>query len=144
MDEAQIAVYPPSAGQVRTLADLAQPGLRVSLCQPQVPCGVLAAKVLAKAVVRVTPVTQGLDVKSTLASVLSGEAAAAIVYVTDVRAAGSRVVGVDIPARVNASTSYEVAPLAVSKHLALARAFAELLLTSSSQQALQVAGFTPP
>lgn len=143
-NEAQIAVYPPSAGKVRALADLARPGLRVSLCQPQVPCGVLASRVLAKARVRVTPVTQGLDVKSTLASVLSGEADAAIVYVTDVRAAGARVIGVDIPAQVNAATSYEVAPLAVSKHQMLADAFAALLLAPAGQQALQAAGFGSP
>ncbi|MEO6204333.1 MAG: molybdate ABC transporter substrate-binding protein [Mycobacteriales bacterium] len=143
-NQAQIAVYPPSADKVRSLADLARPGLRVSLCQPQVPCGVLAVKVLSLAGVRVTPVTQGLDVKSTLASVLSGETDAAIVYVTDVRAAGSRVVGIDIPAQVNAATSYEVAPLAVSRQQDLARAFADLLLAAGSQRVLQAAGFQAP
>lgn len=143
-NEAQIAVYPPSAAKVRTLADLAKPGLRVALCQPQVPCGALASKVLGTAGIRVTPVTQGLDVKSTLASVLSGEADAAIVYVTDVSAAGSRVVGVEVPRQVNATTAYEVAPLVASKHLALARAFADVLLAPAGQETLQAAGFRAP
>jgi len=105
---AEIAVAPSSAGTVTTLADLAKPGLKVALCDPTVPCGALAQKVLAKAHVTVRPKTLGLDVKSTLAYVTAGQVDAAIVYVTDVLAAGDKVKGVPIAAAANASTAYEI------------------------------------
>ena len=141
---AQVAVYPPSAGRVSSLSDLAEPGLKVALCQTQVPCGSLAQQVLTKARVQVTPVTRGLDAASTLATVVSGEVDAAIVYVTDVRAAGSAVVGVDIPASSNATTAYEVATIRASTRTRLAGEFAALLLSAAGQQALMDAGFRAP
>ena len=140
----EIAVYPPSASRVTALRDLAAPGLKVALCQPQVPCGLLAARVLAQAGLAVTPVTQGLDVKSTLAAVTSGEVDAAVVYVTDVRAAGSKVVGVPIPDSANASTSYDAATVRSSTHAALAAELIDLLLSAQGQRALAAAGFRLP
>jgi molybdate transport system substrate-binding protein len=139
---AEIAAAPGST--ITGLADLAAPGVKVALCQPQVPCGALATTVLANAQVTVKPVTQGLDVKSTLAYVTNGSADAAIVYVTDVRAAGDKVKGVQIPAAVNASTAYEIAPLKDSKHAALAQAFEDYVLSAAGQSALQTAGFQKP
>ncbi len=140
----EIAVYPPSAPRVRELRDLAAPGLRVALCQPQVPCGVLASRVLSQAGLTVTPVTQGLDVKSTLAAVTSGEADAALVYVTDVRAAGAKVVGVPIPDTQNASTSYDAATVHLSKHAELGTQLIDLLLSADGQRVLSAAGFRAP
>ncbi len=141
---AEIAVWPASAGKVSGIADLAKPGVKVALCQPQVPCGALAQTVLGKAQVTVTPVTQGLDVKSTLAYVTSGEADAAIVYVTDVKAAGATVTGIEIPAASNATTAYPIATVRTSKNLPVATAFQDLVLSSAGQAALSGAGFTTP
>ncbi len=141
---AEIAVAPASAGHISRIADLAKPGVKVALCQPQVPCGALAVKVLGLAKVTVKPVTQGLDVKSTLAYVTGGEADAAIVYVTDVKAAGSKVVGVQIPPADNASTAYPVATIKGSRNMPLAAAFAKLVLSPAGQRALSAAGFAPP
>jgi len=141
---AEIAVAPGSAGRVSSIADLAKGGVKVALCQPQVPCGALAHTVLAKAKVTVKPVTQGLDVKSTLAYVTGGEADAAIVYVTDVKAAGAGVKGVEIPASDNASTAYPIATVTASKNQALAGAFEQLVLSTGGQQVLHDAGFAAP
>ncbi len=141
---AAIAVSPTSAAKVGTLADLAKPGVKVALCQPEVPCGALAKTVLGKASVTVQPVTQGLDVKSTLAYVTSGEADAAIVYVTDVKAAGGKVVGVQIPSAVNAITAYPIATVKASKNPALAAAFRAFVLSPAGQGVLAEAGFGSP
>ncbi len=51
------------------MADLAKAGVKVALCQAQVPCGATAPKVFTNAKVKVTPVTQEPDVKSVLAKV---------------------------------------------------------------------------
>ena len=141
---AEIAVAPGSAGKVSGLDDLTESGLKVALCQPEVPCGALARKVLAAAHVTVKPVTQGLDVKSTLAYVTNGQADAAIVYVTDVLAAGSKVKGVAIPAAVNASTAYQIAPVKAGGNPALAAAFEAFVLSPAGLAALTDAGFQKP
>lgn len=141
---AEIAVAPGSAGKVAGLADLAKSGVKVALCQPEVPCGALATKVLAAGKVTVKPVTQGLDVKSTLAYVTNGQADAAIVYVTDVLAAGSKVTGVEIPAAVNASTAYEIAPVKASSNAGLAAAFEAFVLSPVGLSVLTEAGFRKP
>lgn len=141
---AEIAVAPDSASKVTSLADLAKPGIKVALCQAQVPCGELATKVLSNAKITVKPVTQGLDVKSTLAYVTGGQVDAAIVYVTDVKAAGSTVKGVLIPAAENSTTSYPIATVKGTKNAALAAAFDELVLGTAGQSALSEAGFLKP
>jgi len=144
LNVAEIAVAPGSAGKVTSLADLGMSGVKVALCQVQVPCGALAQQVLAKAKVTVQPATQGLDVKSTLAYVTSGEVDAAVVYVTDVQAAGAKVKGIEIPKADNASTAYPIAAVKNSKNAALAAAFKALVLSPAGQDALSRAGFRAP
>lgn len=141
---AEIAVAPSSASRVTSIADLGKAGVKVALCQPQVPCGALAQKVLATAKVTVEPVTQGLDVKSTLAYVTGGEVDAAVVYVTDVLAASAKVKGVLIPAADNASTAYPIATLKDSRNPATAAAFEALVLSPAGQAVLAAAGFRKP
>jgi molybdate transport system substrate-binding protein len=141
---AEIAVAPTSASKVTAIGDLAMPGVTVALCQPQVPCGALAQTVLGKSHVTVKPVTQGLDVKSTLAYVTGGQADAAIVYVTDVQAAGSKVKGVEISPADNASTAYPIATVKNSKNTATAMAFEDFVLSPAGQAALKKAGFQTP
>lgn len=141
---AEIAVAPASTTKVTSLADLGKAGVRVALCLPQVPCGALALRVLAKAQVAARPVTQGLDVKSTLAYVVSGEVDAAIVYVTDVLAAGNTVRGVEIPAAENARTDYLLATVRASRHPGLAAAFASYLRSPTGWATLSRAGFQQP
>lgn len=141
-NSAEIAVAP--GVHVTGLADLARPGLKVVLCESAVPCGALADKVLANAHVRVRPVSRGVDVRSTLGYVTSGAADAAVVYVTDVRAAGAKVTGVPIPASVNASTDYEIATVKASRHARLAQDFADFVLSGEGRRVLAAAGFGTP
>jgi molybdate transport system substrate-binding protein len=140
----EIAVPPNNPANITSLADLAKPGVKVALCQPQVPCGTVAAKVFANAKITVKPVTQEADVKSTLTKVELGEVDAGVVYVTDVMAAGAKVKGVEIPADVNASTTYPIAALTGSKNPALAKAFVDYALSADGQAVLAQAGFTKP
>jgi molybdate transport system substrate-binding protein len=140
----EIAVPPDNPAGIVTVADLAKKGVKVALCQAQVPCGATALQVFHNAKVTVTPVTQELDVKSTLSKVTLGEVDAGVVYVTDVRAAGDAVKGIQIPDDVNASTTYPIAPLSSSKNPATAQAFVDLVLSPAGRAALTEAGFTAP
>lgn len=140
----EIAVPPGNPAQIRAVADLAKSGVKVAVCDPAVPCGAVAAKVFENAHVAVHPSANLADVKSTLAAVESGEVDAGLVYVTDVRAASGKVDGVEIPAAVNASTSYPIAALKDAPNAELARAFVAYVLSTAGRRVLQADGFARP
>lgn len=140
----EIAVPPANPAGVTRLEDLAKPGVKVALCQAQVPCGTVAAKVFANAGLHVTPVSQEVDVKAVLTKVQLGEVDAGVVYVTDVRAAADKVRGIEIPAEVNASTTYPIAALTRAPNPSLAAAFVEYVLSPDGQKVLTDAGFASP
>jgi molybdate transport system substrate-binding protein len=140
----EIAVPPANPANIGGVADLSRPGVKVALCQVQVPCGATAQKVFDNARVKVTPVTLEADVKSTLTKVQTGEVDAGLVYVTDVRAAGSKVKGIAIPDAVNASTAYPIAPLTKASNAAGARAFVDYVLSAAGRAVLTQDGFEQP
>ncbi len=140
----EIAVPPSNPAHVTSLADLAKSGVKVALCQPQVPCGAVAAKVFSNAKITVKPVTLEEDVKSTLTKVELDEVDAGVVYVTDVRAAGSKVKGIVIPASVNASTEYPIAALSKAPNAGGGQAFVAYVLSTAGQSVLGADGFEKP
>jgi molybdate transport system substrate-binding protein len=140
----EVAVPPNNPAQVTSVTDLAKKSVKVALCQPQVPCGVVAAQVFNNAGITVKPVTLEADVKSVLTQVELGNVDAGMVYVTDAMAAGTKVMGVTIPANDNASTLYPIATISNSKHKSEAQAFVAYLLSPAGQQVLAAAGFEKP
>jgi molybdate transport system substrate-binding protein len=140
----EIAVPPSNPADIATVQDLAKPGVKVAVCDPTVPCGVVATTVFANAKTTVKPVASLADVKSTLAAVESGEVDAGIVYVTDVRGAKGKVTGVPIPDDVNAGTTYPIAALTHAKNGTLAKAWVGYVLSAEGQQVLKAAGFQRP
>jgi molybdate transport system substrate-binding protein len=143
-NQMEIAVPPANPAKITQLSDLAKPKVKVVLCAAAVPCGATARKVFTNAKITVTPVSNEVDVKSTLAKVQLGEADAGVVYVTDVLAAGPKVKGIEVPADVNASTEYPIAALTASKNAALAQAFVDYVLSPDGATVLTAAGFEKP
>jgi len=129
---------------VTSLADLAKPGVKVAVCQKDVPCGVAANTLFTQNNLTVTPVSQEVDVKAVLSKVELGEVDAGVVYVTDVKAAGDKVDGVPIAADQNVTTKYPIAAISASKQSATAAAFVAYVLSSAGQQVLSAAGFASP
>jgi molybdate transport system substrate-binding protein len=125
------------------LSDLSRPGLVVVLCAPAVPCGRYAAQAMRKAGVTLKPASLESDVKAVVSKVGLGEADAGIVYVTDVKAAGSGVQGVVIPPALNVVADDPIAVLKDSPNAPLARAFVSYIL-ADGQQTLARYGFTSP
>ncbi|NUP61429.1 MAG: molybdate ABC transporter substrate-binding protein [Nonomuraea sp.] len=140
----QIAVPAGAGGGVGELKDLADPKVKVALCAQQVPCGAAAAKALAAAGVKVTPVTLEQDVKATLTKVELGEVDAALVYRTDVIAAAGKVRGIDFPEAAQAVNDYPIATLAKAPADAAAQRFVDLVLSARGKDVLAKAGFEPP
>ena len=139
-----IAVPPANPAGIRQLADLAKPGVKVALCEIQVPCGATAQRVFSNAGITVKPVTEEADVKSTLTKVETGEVDAGVVYVTDVRSAGNKVKGIAIPDSVNAATEYPIAALSRAPNPAVAAAFVAFVLSDAGQAVLAADGFGRP
>jgi molybdate transport system substrate-binding protein len=144
-NQMEIAVEPGNPKKVAKVADLANPKLIVVLCASEAPCGKYADQVLAKNNVKVTPKSREVDAASTLTKVSTGNADAAIVYVTDVKGAGSGVEGVAIPASQNVVATLPIAVLKDSKNAALADAWVQFVTSPAQEQKLrQTYGFLAP
>lgn len=140
----QIATPADNPGKVTSLDDLTDSKVKVVLCAEQVPCGAAAAKALSAAGVTVKPVSLEQDVKGALNKVSLGEADAALVYRTDVRAAGSRVHGIDFPESAKAINDYPIVALTEAPQPALAKEFVQLVVSSQGKSVLSAAGFEAP
>ena len=138
-----IAVAPGNPKHIATLADLAKPGVLYIAAGPTVPAGKYAAQALGKAGVNVTPKSFETDVKSVLGKVELGEADAGIVYTTDVRAAGAKVSGVEIPDRYNVVATYPMVLVKDSDNVATAQTFIHFVVSSAGQAILASYGFEP-
>jgi len=140
----EVAVPPNNPAHVTSVNDLAKSSVKVALCQPQVPCGVVAAQVFKNAAITVKPVTLEADVDSVVTQVETGSVDAGMVYVTNVLSAGTKLKGITIPANVNASTLYPIATIKSSKHASIAKEFVDYVLSPAGQQVLAAAGFLKP
>lgn len=140
----EIAVPPRNPGKVKSLKDLTDPRLKVVECAPEVPCGAAALKALAAAGLEVRPVSQEQDVKAALTKVQLNEADAALVYRTDVKAAGGKVTGIDFPEAAKAINDYPIATLAKAPQPGLAAQFIRLILSGQGSSVLDQAGFESP
>lgn len=140
----EIAVPKGNPGHVTGLADFARAPLDVALCAPQVPCGTAAAKAFAAAGVTPRPDTLEQDVKAALTKVELGEVDAALVYRTDVLAAGSQVQGIAFPEAAQAVNDYPLVALTDAPNPRGAAAFVAYVLSPEGQRVLADAGFARP
>ena len=139
----EIAVPPGNPAGVASFEDLAEEGLNVVVCAPEVPCGAAAVTVEEATSVDIKPVSEEQSVTDVLAKVTSGEADAGLVYVTDVLAAGDDVEGVPFPESAEAVNTYPIAALEDASDSDLAQAFVDLVVSDIGQRMLQDAGFAP-
>ncbi|MEV5430729.1 molybdate ABC transporter substrate-binding protein [Streptomyces sp. NPDC052701] len=140
----EIATLPGNPDRITSLKDLAGSGLKVVLCDKEVPCGAAARKALDAAGVKLAPVSYEQDVRSALTKVELKEADAALVYGTDVRAAGDKVEGVEFPESAEALNDYPIARLRSAPNPAAAEAFIALVRSAEGQRTLARAGFLEP
>ena len=143
----EIAVPPGNPGGVGSLADLANSGIRLVVCAPEVPCGAAALTVAETAGVTLSPVSEESSVTDVLGKVTSGEADAGLVYVTDVRAAGDRVEGVEFAESADAVNRYPIAAVqgsAGTSSSPLAQVFVDYVVSSVGRAVLRAAGFGAP
>jgi molybdate transport system substrate-binding protein len=150
-----VVVYPKSnPARLRTLKDLAKPGLKLVLANKTVPVGSYSLDFLNKAsakpefgatfsqTVLTNVVSYEEDVRAVFNKVQLGEADAGIVYRSDVVADKAKDVGtIDIPSDLNTIATYPIAPLKDSSNLPLAQAFTQYVLSPAAQTVLVKYGF---
>ena len=140
-----------SAAQPGTLADLVEVK-RLVIAAPEVPLGRYTLQILQRGSIQYGPkferevtervVSRELNAPQVLAKVSLGEADAAIVYRTDVLAAGDKVRAVPIAANLNVLADYPIAVVSGAPQPELAEAFVALVLADRGQGVLERAGFS--
>ncbi|MGZ5409916.1 MAG: molybdate ABC transporter substrate-binding protein [Aeromicrobium sp.] len=140
----EIATPPDNPAGIKTLTDLAEPGTKVVLCAPEVPCGSAAQTVENASGADIKPVSEEASVTDVLNKVVTGEADAGLVYVTDVLSAGDKVNGIKFPESSEAVNTYPIASLKGSKDAKLATQFVDLVTSDKGQGILADAGFAKP
>ncbi|MFE7743032.1 molybdate ABC transporter substrate-binding protein [Nocardia sp. NPDC057455] len=140
----EIAVPKGNPGRITGLADFGKTEPKLALCAKQVPCGAATETVFETAGITPQPDTREQDVKAALTKVTLGEVDAALVYRTDVEAAGDKVEGIDFPESVKAINDYPVAPLAHAPNAVAAAAFVDFVTSEKAQSVFAAAGFDTP
>ena len=143
-----IMVVPASnPAHIRSVADLATPGVKLVLAAEGVPAGDYAREVLANAGIArwalANVVSNEVDVKGVLQKVASGDADAGIVYVTDLTPdVADEVTGITIPGNLNVIATYPIAVVDGSLDSALAYQFVRFVL-GRGLRVLSRFGFLP-
>jgi molybdate transport system substrate-binding protein len=144
-----IITPPDNPANIKTMQDLANPGVQVVLAAVGVPVGDYARQSLKVAgiekAVLANVVSNEDDDASVVAKITVGEADAAIVYVSDVTSAiAPQVNSVEIPDAVNVIATYPIAVVTGSTHADLAQSFDDYVTGSTGQATLATYGFLPP
>src|ERR1700704_5508939 len=142
-NQLEIVVAPGNPKGITELADLAKPGVIYITEAPTVPAGKYSLQALASAGVKVTPKSLETSVTAVIGKIQLGEADAGIVYTTDVKAAGSKVQGVEIPIANTVIATYPMVTVKGTKSADVANAFVSYVLSSTGQSKLASFGFLP-
>ena len=140
----EIAVPKGNPGHVTGLEDFENADLTLAVCAPSVPCGAAAQAVFTAAGIDAKPDTEETDVKAALNKVQLGEVDAALVYATDVEAAGDQVEGIPFPEADQAVNKYPICTVKAAPNPDAAKAFVDLVNSDEGQKALTDAGFRNP
>lgn len=142
--EMEIVVRAGNPKHIKSLGDLGRHGLTVVMPAAAMPVGGFAAQALRKAGVKVHPASMEMGSPAVVQKVASGNADAGVVFTTDVKAGGSNVTGVRIPATDQVRAGYLAAVVKKAASPAAARKFVDFLQTAQAQKTLGAQGFLPP
>jgi len=144
-----VVITPPgNPAKIEGIADLAKPGVQLVLAATGVPVGDYARQILQNAGIgnaaEANVVSNEPDDASLVARIVSGEADAAIVYLSDVTSTVAPIVhSVPIPAAVNVIATYPIAVVNGSANTTMAAAFVDYVAGPQGQATLATFGFLP-
>jgi molybdate transport system substrate-binding protein len=130
---------------IRSVYDLAKPGVKLVVAGAGVPVGSYTLQILKNmnlsASVLKNVVSEETDVREVLAKVALGEADAGFVYATDAKTVASRVNVIKVPAWAQPKVQYGICIVSRSGNKADAQAFVNRVLGRAGQAQLLRAGF---
>lgn len=149
-----IAVNAQSEKSVKSLKDLASPGLKLVLADASVPVGKYTIKFLDAAskdaafgpgykdAVLKNVVSYETNVRAVLTKVTLGEADAGVVYATDARSVeAGKLFSLSLPASLDQVAQYPIAPLTKAPNPALAKELVAFILSPAGKKILSHYGF---
>lgn len=149
-----VVIAQSAPASLKSLNDLATPGLKLVLAAKAVPAGQYSLDFLNKAsgkpefgkafsqTVLANVVSYEEDVRAVFGKISLGEADAGIVYSSDVVADKKNTVRtIAIPDELNMLATYPIAPLNDSRNAALAKQFIDYVLSKDGQAILERYGF---
>jgi molybdate transport system substrate-binding protein len=145
-----VIAVPSGSTTVRSIDDLADPGLKLAIGSESVPVGDYTRTVLARlGSARADAILGNVrsnepDVKGVVGKLSQGAVDAGFVYATDVQAAKGALTAVELPADLRPSVEYGIAVVKGAKNPFAAHAFVDGLLTGDGAQILRDAGFEAP
>jgi molybdate transport system substrate-binding protein len=142
-----IVVPKANPANIRSVYDLAKPGVKLVVAGPGVPVGSYTLQILKNmnltAAVTKNIVSQETDVREVLAKVALGEAEAGFVYSTDARTVPGQVAVLKVPAWAQPKVQYGICIVSKSSNKADAQAFITKVLSKAGQAQMLNAGFLP-
>lgn len=139
-----IVTAPGNPKQISSFADLTKPGLNVVVCQKPVPCGAATQRIEDSTGVHLNPVSEEPSVTDVLNKVTTGQADAALVYVTDAKSAKEKVTTVNFPEAAAAVNVYPIGVLKKAPQATTAQKFVTLVTSDAGQKILAQSGFAKP
>jgi molybdate transport system substrate-binding protein len=150
-------IYPQgNPAQITNLSNLSQPGLKLVIADNAVPVGYYTQIFLEnaeqdaslglgfKAGVQNNVVSYENSVRAVLSKVILGEADAGIVYISDAWTKNSGQIGqIPIPAHLNVTAHYYIAPLSDSLQKQIAQDFIYFVRSPRGQAVMAKYGFMP-
>ena len=132
---------------IRSIYDLAKPGVKLVVAGPGVPVGSYTLQILKNmnlsAAVTKNVVSQETDVREVLSKVALGEADAGFVYSTDAKTVPGKVKVIKVPAWAQPKVQYGICVVSSSGNKTGAQAFVNTVLSKAGQAKLLAAGFLP-
>ena len=145
-----VVAIPNDTNKVTGINDLAGPGIRIGAGAAAVPIGAYTRQVLSRlGSLEAARIERNIrsnepDVAGIVGKLSEGAIDAGFVYATDVEASMGKLVGLELPSRLQPRVVYGVAVVKGAPHRSQARAFVDGLLTGAGSNALRDAGFEPP
>ena len=142
-----VVVPKVNPAHIRSIYDLAKPGVKLVVAGPGVPVGSYTLQILKNmnlsGPVLKNVVSRETDVREVLAKVALGEADAGFVYSTDAKTVSGKVKVIKVPAWAQPKVQYGICVVSKSSNKTAARAFVKKVLSKAGQTRLRAYGFLP-
>jgi len=145
----KLVIGVPEGSEIKDVADLEQPGVKIAIGDEEVPVGIYTREVLkalgpgAEQAILANVASSEPDVAGIVGKLTQGAVDAGFVYVTDVNATNGQLKAIELPAEVEPQVTYEAGVVKGAKHPTEGQDYVDGLTNGACADALKKAGFGP-